>query len=238
VLVTPVPRTPSPADPLRVLVVGDSLSVELSLPVEYALESGGAATVDRASVPSLPRDPGYTTLWHDALATYRPELVIVLIGYWEVQVLRAQYHDQLPPQADYVREHLAPFAHDAADAGASILWVGPPQVRDVTQAPFFTELSQRFAAFAAEAPTVSYVDGNPPVAAPDGSFQEIAAGPNGAQRVRWADGLHLCPDGAERVAVPVLDEIQARWHVPVGADWQDGPWRTGVFSGQESCPPA
>lgn len=223
------------------LVVGDSVALEVSSPMDYALELGGSAVVDFASVPSVPsvaRDAARHGVWQRALADYRPEVVVVLVGYWEAAVLGARSPDALPPAGEYARGVLAPFASEASQVGAHVLWVSPPLVRDPAQAAVFAELAQRFAAFAGEDEAVTLVDGNTAVAAPDGRFTEVLDGPRGLERVRVADGLHLCPDGAARLAAMVMATLQAGWNVPpVGSDWPDGAWRRRGFTAAADCPP-
>jgi hypothetical protein len=87
------------------------------------------------------------------------------------------------------------------------------------------DLNERLATFAG----ADFVDSDALVSAPDGSFAEIVGG----ERVRWPDGLHLCPEGTARIAAEVFDRLDA----PVAEDWSTGPWRTGLFSGVEVCSP-
>jgi hypothetical protein len=205
----------------RVLVVGDSLARELFLPIEYALEGGGPVQVDFVSVPSIPREPDLEAVWHDGLSRHRPDAVVVLVGYWEAAVMNGT----LPTPDDYEADVLAPFAADAAEGGARLIWVGAPTVPEASVAAVLAVLNQRLAAFAG----ADFVDADALVSAPGGAFAEVVDG----ERVRWPDGLHLCPGGTARIAAEVFDRLDA----PVAADWASGPWRTGLFSGVEVCGP-
>jgi hypothetical protein len=229
-------RMPSASDPLRVLMVGDSVAAELRLPVEEALEAGGAGTVRYVSQPSLPRDAGYLQIWDDALAEDRPELVIVLVGYWE-QRIYSTAPGGLPSEPEYRRDHLEPFVRSATAIGAEVLWVGAPALADATASEVLTELNVRYEQLAAEEPGVAFLDGNAPVAGPGGAFAEVIETSTGPQRVRAPDGLHLCPDGGVLVATSVLGWVMDRWDVPLGDRWQAGDWRSHPFSASTVCPP-
>ena len=231
-------RVMTPDDPLRVLVVGDSLAGEVKLPVEAALELGGAGTLDYVSLPSLPRVRELQPVWANAITRYRPDLLIVLVGFWESIGLGARIPEALPSAEIYENKWLRLFTADATSRGAQVLWIGTPWIRDASMSRVLAELNRRFAEFADRDPNVDYLDANERVGGPGGTFAEIVGSPVGPERVRQPDGLHLCPDGSVRVAHAVLDWITDRWSVPLGQGWERAAWRGGRFSGVENCPPA
>jgi len=230
-------RVPTASDPLRVMVVGDSVTGELALPIEAALETGGHGRVEYVTQPTLPRDPTYRTIWEDALGEHRPDLVIVMIGYWEQRDLEAWTVADLPDAATYQEGEVEPFLRSATAAGAEVLWIGAPPIADPAASAVFAELDRRYAAVASTEPGVDHLGAASTVTAWDGSYVDVLPGPNGPERVRVTDGLHLCPAGSVRMAQPVLAWITARWDVPLGVGWEQGAWRTSPFSGAEGCPP-
>jgi hypothetical protein len=98
------------------------------------------------------------------------------------------------------------------------------------------ELNQRFASLAAQDPRIRYVPAEQILAGPAGAFADVLPGPAGPERVRWADGLHVCPDGSVRIARPVLRWITGRWNAPVAAGWPSAGWRTSMYAGGPDCP--
>ena len=233
---TVAPRVVSPEDPLRVVMMGDSVAGEVKLPIEYALVEGGSTRFRYELVPSLPRTPRARRAWDAVLREEDPDLVIVLVGYWEAAVLRRANSGALPPADRYHRRQLVPFVDRATASGAEVLWIGMPPPRDPAGADDFVELDRRFAALADEDDRVGYVAGEELLAGPAGGFTDVLTGPDGTERVRWADGLHVCPDGSVRIARPVLDQIVGRWDVPITAEWPDAGWRNAPFAGWPGLP--
>ncbi|MEL7207036.1 MAG: hypothetical protein AAGK32_02185, partial [Actinomycetota bacterium] len=85
---------------------------------------------------------------------------------------------------------------------------------------------------------VTYLPGGEYVSAPDGGFAEVLVDETGtAQRVRRVDGLHLCPEGAARIAEPVFAHLVEQWNVTVAEDWETGDWREPPqLAKPEECP--
>lgn len=214
---TTVPvRRPTVADPLRVIVAGDSLAGEVKLPLEHALEGSGRVELDWELVPAIPRRPRAVASWRRLVQREDPEVVVVLVGYWET----------------YAPVHrLAGFVDDTTAGGAELVWIGSPLPRDPGRAAAFAALNEEIRSLADADDRVRFVDGHARVAGADGGF--LAA--DGDVRLRWPDGLHLCPDGALRVAEPALQWIADRWDVPVTRGWRTGGWRHAVFSGDREC---
>jgi len=231
----PAGRVPTEAEPLQVLLAGDSVMAGLAPAVTAGLESGGAAASTFTLTPALPHQGLDWVGWEARLAELDPEVVVVLIGVWE----RTQVNLADPAfQAAYDAEVLDPFAQMVVDSGARLVWVGMPGVPDATLSAEFTTLNAALAAQAARWPDgeVTYVDGPAAVSAPDGTQPAIiprTAG--GVTRVRQIDGTHLCADGSTLMARSVLGALQADWAVPLGSGWTTGAWRTGIGL-PEQCP--
>ena len=55
--------------------------------------------------------------------------------------------------------------------------------------------------------------------------------------MRRIDGLHLCPDGTERVADLVLERLERLVALTISDEWRYGPWRTDTpFDLSVECP--
>ena len=62
---------------------------------------------------------------------------------------------------------------------------------------------------------------------PDGTMPRILSTDGGERLLlRKADGWHLCPDGAQRLASVVVDRlVELGWSPPAVAGWETGAWR-------------
>ncbi|HMQ25361.1 MAG TPA: hypothetical protein PKA98_05195 [Acidimicrobiales bacterium] len=238
---TPVPpggRQPTPADPLRVVLAGDSVMNGLAPAVATALNEGGDSQVQFDLAPSIARDTASRVLWQQQLETTRPDLVVMLIGTWERGDANFQPgHPNWAPQ--YQAQVLDPFAEMVTDAGAQILWIGMPAVESGADTLQLVALNSQFRALAERDDDVDYVEGGDYLNGPDGGYTDRLPGADGTlERVRRLDGLHLCPEGSERLAVPVLEYAQQQWNVAVAPGWETMPWREPpTLDKPEECPP-
>ena len=230
-------RQPTPDDPLRVILAGDSVMADLAPAVIDALGRGGSVEAKFVLAPGVALDATSTVLWRQQLSTFDPEVIVVLVGTWETD------GDLGPPgrlgwRARYDREVLDPFVELVTGEGAELIWVGMPAVRDATSTFLLAELNAAYGGLADRHEQVTYVPGGEFVSAPDGGYAEFLEGPDGLERARRVDGLHLCPAGAIRLAEPVIDAIADRWNVPRADDWQTGDWRRPpALLKPEECPP-
>ena len=229
-------RVPTPEDPLRVLLAGDSVMAGLAPAITAALESGGAAESTFTLTPALPHQDLDWAGWQARLAELDPEVVVVLVGVWE------RTHSDITDPAwrdtfdALVRD---PFAQMVTGSGARLVWVGMPSVPQGALSLEFAALNQAFQdqATAAADGAVQNVDGPAAVAAPDGGHPEVIPRTDGAPaRVRQIDGTHLCADGSILIARAVVATLQADWQVPVGTGWTTGDWRAGIGTPAQ-CPP-
>jgi hypothetical protein len=230
-------RVPTPEDPLRVLLAGDSVMAGLAPAVTSALESGGAADATFTLSPTLPHEDLDWAGWQARLAELQPEVVVVLVGVWERTEVSIADPAWRSGWDAAVRD---PFAEMVDAAGARLLWVGMPAVPQVALSLEFAALNDAFQEQAAQATdgSVQYVDGPAAVAAPDGTHPAVIPRPGGRlARVRQVDGTHLCADGSTLMARAVLETLQGDWQVPVGETWTTDAWR-GEIGTAAQCPPA
>ena len=81
--VPPGGRQPTPEDPLRVVLAGDSVMNGLAPAIATALNEGGDSQVQFDLAPSIARDTASRVLWQQQLDATSPDLVVMLIGTWE-----------------------------------------------------------------------------------------------------------------------------------------------------------
>lgn len=134
----PAPLPLDPARPLRVLLVGDSLMFDAVPAIEAAFAATGAAVV--RSQPWLGSGLTKTDLfdwrarWPAWVAEFRPDLVVALIGAWDVPGGPRQSDRSPPPvapagwQAAY-RGLVTEALSTLASTGAHVTWIGMPWTR-------------------------------------------------------------------------------------------------------------
>jgi hypothetical protein len=226
-------RIPTPQDPLRVLIVGDSVMYDATPGIAAALTATGVVTVTPATVFGLglstPRSVyDWAAHWAQWVSTDHPDLVI---GGWDVAA--AHSHGQ-----DWYRALV-----DRADAvlgsgGAAVAFLEYPQNRPPTIPGQPTPDEQAREAgrqvvnrvFAAEAddhpqtvgfiPTASVLENHGTYAA------YLPAADGGLVRVRKRDNVHFCPAGSERLGADIVSALQAPMALPKpDPSWRLGPWR-------------
>lgn len=240
---TPLPaggRQPDADDPLRVLFSGDSIGYELAAAGIAALGGGGEAITFFVANPSLTREAGRNGLWELRLEESDPEVIVMLVGVWERMVFgRERFFGMTVPQ--YRTQVIDPFIDLITANGAEVVWVTSPIVDEFEAAEQIKFLNGAFQSLGESDDRVTFIDAAELVANPDGSFTDVLTDEDGTMhRVRRVDGTHLCPDGAIRMARPVVDLIADRWNVAVADDWTTGSWRMSVpFEDHATeCPPA
>jgi peptidoglycan/LPS O-acetylase OafA/YrhL len=228
-------RTPTAGDPLRVLLLGDSVMVDATPGIQAALEATGVARVEPGAFPGfgLTYTKSWRADWTDMVDRVQPDVVVVLLGAWD---------------ADNALAHPAGWYADVVDTATSVLakggarvgWLGWPPTRPPAIAgrpePDYEHIDlQRdivdvaFRTVADRHPgTVAYLDTGPTLSMPDGSFSAFLPDPTtGAMvRARKHDNTHFCPAGAERMGRLVLGALTPVFTLPAPSPaWTAGGWR-------------
>jgi hypothetical protein len=231
-------RRPTPEDPLRVLLAGDSLMADLSLAISSTLQDGGSARASLVAAPSIPRDETMRSLWRQQLSTYDPDVIVLMIGVWEGMVedaLTAEPLGTLAWERSYRRNLLEPYLQLLTSEGAEVVWIGMPPSPDPRRELEWSSMNRAVRQLAEESPDLSWIPGDEILANPDGSWADVLPGPQGnPQRVRRIDTTHLCAEGVVRLARPVLNHLERQWDVPIARNWPTRNWRW-VFPA-EDCP--
>jgi peptidoglycan/LPS O-acetylase OafA/YrhL len=235
-LVALVPhRTPTPQNPLRVLIVGDSVMYDASLGIAAALQ----ATGDVRAFPNARLGFGLTvkaydwrTQWRLLVAQTRPDVVVSMFGGWDAS--------QALAHGDAWYASMVGTALSALQSGgASVVFLGYPQnyppsipgqvALDPKANEAGRELVNRvFAEKAAAAPAdVAFVSTAPALEI-NGKFATFMPGRFGQlERVRKHDNVHICPAGAERLGILVDSALSGPLGLPPTNDsWPAGSWRS------------
>jgi uncharacterized protein len=212
---------PTAAHPLRVLILGDSLGIDMGGPLQNDLANTGVAqaTLDARESTGLTR-PDYFN-WpaelQTDLGTARPQVVVIMIGANDPQDFPG------PPDVPYSSPQwnviyagrVAAFMHLAQSGGATVLWVGmPPMQRPQLSSEMadINAIDQRQAALSA--PPVHFISSWTLLGTPQGAYAPfITNGSGQVVNVRTPDGIHLTPAGGEVLSQAVLNYLRGPLHI-------------------------
>ena len=219
-LVRPELRFPSPSDPLRIYIAGDSV-----------VRDAGESLLRLAA-----EDPRLTTALHYEIATglarpdfydwptamvsdadaLKPEVALIMFGANDAQGIVGPDGQVFPTvdapgwRAEYGRR--AGLVMDALQArDRLILWIGQPPMRDAGFDRRISVINEVVAEQAADRPWVTFVDTAPIVGGRNGGYADRLPGID--EDLRQGDGIHLSRAGADLLARHLLgiidDEIAA-----------------------------
>jgi hypothetical protein len=236
----PAGRQPTQEDPLRVTFAGDSVMAEFEPGLAAALEGEGEATSRFLLVPSLARSGSYQVLWRRELSRHDPELVVLMVGFWEDQIVGETASSEPGWSSRYREQVVEPFLDLVTSEGAKVLWIGTPATRDPVATQRFVRLNAAWEQAADERDDVDYLPGGEYLSGPQGGYADsIRSDTSGMMiRIRRTDGLHLCPAGVALLGAPVVDYIVAQWNIAIAYGWQQADWtRPPLLHAPEECPP-
>ncbi|HXQ76469.1 MAG TPA: DUF459 domain-containing protein [Acidimicrobiales bacterium] len=219
------PLHASTAAPLRVLEIGDSLGIDLGDQLQSRLDATAMVRTTMASVgdSGLSNVAFYDWPAHLAtlLATDRPQVVVVFIGANDDQGLDvdgAAVEPGTPAwDAAYARR-VDEVLGESTSAGARVVWVGMPPMADPDlNAAMENEdvIDQRETGRFAG---TSYVSSRSVLGNASGLYETSGVDPSGAPvALRTPDGVHLTPAGAGLLAGIVIDAVDSRFDLILGA---------------------
>jgi hypothetical protein len=196
-------RVPTASNPLRVIVVGDSLAQGIGTSAERVFRPNLVNVFREGRISTgLSREDYFD--WPGQMAEIvrraRPDLTIVMIGENDAQSLVDRHGNTIAqvgqmgfPAAYGQRVH--DFAKIASSEGGHVIWVGLPQPRDARRWDFIGRQNQAFAEAAAELPNVAYFDTWNTFTAPNGGYTAYYRQGSHVTLVRADDGVHFNADG-------------------------------------------
>lgn len=219
----PNPKQPTASQPLRALIVGDSIGLDLGGPLQAALAGTGVvnAALDARESTGLTR-PDYFN-WPAELtsdiAKTQPQVVIVMIGANDAQDFLG------PPDVPYTSpqwntlyaQRVAQFMKIAQSGGATVVWVGMPPMQNPGLNAQMSDVNAVVQQQAAAAkPPVTYLSTDRSLGTAQGGYTAfITNGAGQVVNVRTPDGTHLTPGGGEVLAQQVVGELQTLgYHIP------------------------
>ena len=214
--VPPNPKDPTAANPLRVLIVGDSIGIDLGDALQPDLAQTGvvSAALDGRVSTGLTR-PDYFN-WPAELTadlkSQNPQVVVIMIGANDAQDFLG------PPDVPYTSpqwntlyaQRVAQFMQIAQSGGATVVWVGMPPMQNPGLNAQMSDVNAVVQQQAAKAhPPVTYLSTDRSLGTAQGGYTAFVT--NGAGQVvnvRTPDGTHLTPGGGQVVAQQVIAELQ------------------------------
>lgn len=219
----PLDYHPTPATPLKVLIVGDSVGLDLGQPLVNRFASYGDVTtyLDGRIDTGLSR-PDYFN-WPAELqidlTNQQPNLVVVMIGANDPQGLvtpDGSLRFGQPGWDAAYSARVAAFMAEANGVGAHVLWVGMPPMQDPGLDAALMHLNDLVQIQVAQVKDhgASYLSSTPSLGDMKGAFAAFLPDTSGAEvNVRTPDGIHLTPGGGARLATAVAGAMQTQLHV-------------------------
>ncbi len=218
----PLEQHPTAASPLRVLVLGDSIGIDLGQPLVNDLAATGVVTptLDGRIDTGLSR-PDYfdwpAELGID-LANVRPQLVIVMMGANDPQdLVEGGLTTPFGSPAWNVAygQRVGAFIDEANAAGARVLWVGMPPMQGAALNSQLAMINAVVAAQVAAHPAgAAFLSSTTVLGGAQGTFSAYLPDASGAEvNVRTPDGVHLAPGGGELLSQAVIASLRTTLHV-------------------------
>jgi hypothetical protein len=218
-------RQPTVADPLRLLVTGDSLTESLGPTVTNTGPATIRARTDTRYGTGLVRPDFFDWAAHarEQLATDPPEAVIVALGANDGQGITLPGGQVLPAGSpgwvdEYRRRALVVLRIWADGGRRRVYWVSLPPARSGRLDGYFRQLNDAVAAAAREVPGVTFLDLGAALS-DHGHYSDYLRDAGGRTVLaRTRDGVHYTLDGARIVAAPVLAAVERDYRLaaPVG----------------------
>jgi uncharacterized protein len=211
---------PSAAHPLRVLIVGDSLGIDMGGPLQNDLSNTGVvmATLDARESTGLTR-PDYFN-WpvelQGDIGTAQPQVVVIMMGANDPQDFPG------PPDVPYTSakwnvlyaRRVSAFMKIAARGGASVIWVGMPPMQNPGLSAEMSDVDavdQQQAAL--QKPPVDYISSWTLLGTAQGTYTPFITNASGQViNVRTPDGIHLTPAGGEVLSQRVINYLRGTLH--------------------------
>jgi uncharacterized protein len=211
---------PTASNKLRVLIVGDSLGIDMGGPLENDLENTGvvSATLDGRESTGLTR-PDYFN-WpvelQSDIRTTDPQIVVIMMGANDPQDFPG------PPDVPYSSARWNPmyaarvstFMQIAESGGATVIWVGMPPMENPQLSAEMSDIDavdQQQAVL--QSPPVDFISCWTLLGTAKGAYTPFITNASGQViNVRTPDGTHLTPAGGEVLSQAVINYLRGTLH--------------------------
>ena len=212
-------RVPTAADPLRVLVVGDSLGLSFGRSLATKLDATGLvkASVDGREGTGLARPDAFdwiAQLRADIVRDH-PEVVVVSFGGnddQDVQVSGRFIPFNSPTWQAIYASRVAQVISTVRGANAELLWSGLPVVRSAAKTDRLMAVMSITKAAMTGTNGALFIDNRVTLADSAGHYATALPDASGnSVLVREPDGIHETPAGADRLADKAIAAMKATW---------------------------
>jgi lysophospholipase L1-like esterase len=219
----PLLSKPTGEDPLRVLVVGDSIGADLAFGMDRLLDGREAfrPRSDTEESSGLARPDYFNWPYRIAvdLGRWRPDVVVVMFGGNDNQSFLVDGEAVIFGTAEWravYRSRVSKVMELVTGAGRPMIWVGMPIMKDPGRSKQMRTLNAVFQAEAARHPGVEYVDSYDIFDGARGRYSAYLRDSSGRQQeVREGDGIHLTIGaGGTMLAQEVFEVMKTFWLVP------------------------
>lgn len=234
---TPVIRTPTAAEPLRLWLGGDSMSQEVGASMARAAADTGIiqATIDARVSTGLTRPDYFNWPQHlvDEVVPTDPEVVVIMFGANDSQGLSlddgsvCQRFEQC--WLDEYRRRVAgtmDLLRDQEENDRLVIWVGQPIMGPGSGVAGMDKLNAIYWEEAQRRDWVTFFDSWPFFADADGQYAYYLPSADGSDHeMRTPDEVHLSVAGADRLAWEIIQALGEQ--VDLGA-WTGTPPRSAL----------
>jgi hypothetical protein len=204
----------------KILIIGDSLGNNLGYGMLGQLRNKPGLTTILKAKASTGLSNAWFYNWHTNLAsfltTYKPNLVVVLLGANDRQNFvvngKIQTFGNLDWQKTY-QSNVTKLASAATKAGAYVLWVGLPIMKPYNYAKGETLIDQLIANAVPKTPGAQYIGLRDLTSDADGKYRQSAIINGKYQVFRAGGGIHFSSIGQEVIATYTINKINRLFHV-------------------------
>ena len=213
----------SAAAPARILLLGDSLGLDLGGSLQNALASTGivSATLDGKESTGLTR-PDYFD-WpaqlNSDMNALHPQVIVAMMGANDPQDFLIPGSSNIGYgtdawKAEYEKRAVA-FMQEATSQGAKLVWVSLPSMRDPALNAKIATVNELQKQAAQQVPGVVYLDAGSVLGGTSAPYSDFVS--QGGQNilVRTQDGIHITPQGGDLLARYVMAQLKARYGIPL-----------------------
>ena len=202
-------------EPLRILVVGDSLAVMMGYGLMRLAEANPALDVEMVTKVSsgLSRPDFYDwprEITH-TVARYRPHVTVIHFGGNDKQPIRAEEKSLEPFSLGWKEEYylrIWAFLDIIFDSGGEVVWMGLPIMRSEKFSETCRELNSMYRAVCEHRRGATYVDGYGLFQDEQGMYNAYLVDSSGKrQLMRQSDGIHFSRVGGYRQAEAVMQVL-------------------------------
>jgi hypothetical protein len=214
---------PTRARPLTILVIGDSLGLDLQYGMSQTLGEDPLSHLIQDAVG----DTGLTNSsyydWPENLAREiavdHPKLLVVMLGANDWQGMETPSGPEPPGNAIWIKnykERVAAMMSEATEKGVRVLWIGLPIMGIPAFSADMATLNSIYLAQERVHPGVWFVPTWKLFSTSSGAYAEYLPVDGSLVQVRDSDGVHVDPPaGTQLLGHYVVENIDSIWHIRI-----------------------